>query len=127
MATRPFTVDELRPNVIAVTWSGLLDGDDGAPYESAYMPEKTVQAFGTFGAGGEITWQCSNQAASLPPTDYDTLDNFANKPIVRTDITVDLCAQNARVIRPLISAGTGVNLTAIAILFVTTPGVAIGR
>jgi len=37
-----------------VTWSGLLNGDDGAPVELPSHADRSVQVTGTFGAAGNV-------------------------------------------------------------------------
>lgn len=124
MATKQAAVDDTRQNVVSVEWI-INDGDDGEPYEIAYLPDHTVHTFGTFGAGGEITWEGNNQN---PPgaANWVTLNNFDSTLLVHTGKAAGLVAENMRFIRPRASAGTGLTITAIVHGFVGR-GVSISR
>lgn len=41
-------------NASVATWTGVINGNDGAPAGAAGYSDKTVQVSGTFGAGGTI-------------------------------------------------------------------------
>lgn len=124
MATINPTVEVIRANLVAVTWV-LGDGDDGRPYEFAYLPDRTVHTFGTFGAGGRLEWQGSNEPPAAP-TQWCVLKNFNNRDLSHNALACGLVAENTRLVRPVVVAGTGNTLTAIAVGFTTTPGVSIG-
>ena len=92
MATRPFTTDRTgSPRLVFVTWTGLLNGDDGAPVALPAMDLVSFQVTGTAGAGGSIQMEASNEvtpsnwaivgsaltAAGLAyPADYAVARNF---------------------------------------------------
>jgi len=50
--------------LLLVTWSGLLNGDTGTPLEEPDFGDRTVQIGGTFGAGGSVTLQGSNDGTN---------------------------------------------------------------
>jgi hypothetical protein len=50
-------------NVIVVSWSPITTANnDGQRFEAPGWADRSVQVFGTFGAGGTITFQGSNEA-----------------------------------------------------------------
>src|SRR5262245_43896425 len=91
MATRTPTIEYYysgdsdrpgNPNVARVVWTGLLNGDTGAPVCLPEFPDKTVQISGTFGASGSITMQGSNDKPSETPT-YLALTDPQGNPVTK--------------------------------------------
>ena len=65
MATRavtPVYAPNGQMHAVLVQWAGLTfaSTDDGAAFEGADWADRTVHATGTFGAGGAVTLQGSN-------------------------------------------------------------------
>ncbi len=89
------------------TWSGLLNGDDGAPLLSPHLPDKCIQFTGTFGAGGSITFQGSNVAAPSVAGDWFVLTDKQGNAITRTAAGAEQVAENPRWVRPIVTAGDG--------------------
>ena len=54
MATREFTHTRIGPNARRIVWTGLLNGDDGTPFDGFQDAIRCIQVFGTFGAGGSL-------------------------------------------------------------------------
>ncbi|HET8869172.1 MAG TPA: hypothetical protein VFM48_01890 [Aquabacterium sp.] len=72
MATRAYSQNNQVSNdksVVLVTWAGLTFAttDDGAPISLAAWSEKTFQAFGTFGASGNVVIEGSNDGTNWSP------------------------------------------------------------
>lgn len=127
MAVRSFTVEQLRdhkgasiPGALLVTWSGLLNGDTGAPYVPRHQAEMTVQIDGAPGATGNVLIQGTNGQVyggeSLNPTelspDYVTLEDAENGAMTynAAAITANTLARvrdKPAALRPSISAGDG--------------------
>jgi hypothetical protein len=85
-----------------VTWSGLLNGDNGNAIEHAEFADHTVQVLGTFGTGGTVSLQGSNDNAN-----WVILSTFAGDPITFTAAGMAAVAENPRYVRPIVSAGDG--------------------
>jgi hypothetical protein len=102
-------------HAVAITWSGLLNGDDGSPATFHDYPDRTVQFLGTFGTGGSITLEGSNNGTNwLPLTDPQ------GNAITKTAAAIEAVTETPRFIRPIVTAGDGTtNLT--AIVFARTP------
>ena len=96
---------------IAITWSGLLQGDNGDLIQFAHYLNKTFHVFGTFG-GATITIQGSNDGVNWGPLNDATgtaLSLTTSKPIRRTD---DIPLY----VRPLVVGGDGTtNLTVVCV------------
>lgn len=106
MATRTPTItpapDGAR-NAVLVVWSGLLNGDDGAPIGGYGIVDGSVQVEGTFGAGGSVQLEASNDG-----TNWHLVADPQGNDIVKTaadlETTLDVVA---RQIRPHVTAGDG--------------------
>lgn len=119
MATRSYTETNLRLfGMLLVEWTGLLNGDDGSPYRAPVHADKTAQTTGTFGAGGSVALQGSNDPAAasgnfavLHRADGAAPDaNMADaEPITPLE--------NPLWIRPLVTAGDGTTSLTLRVLF----------
>jgi hypothetical protein len=63
MPTRNAVITQF-PHARLVTWSGLLNTDDGDPFEGAEFADRTAQVFGTFGAAGSVQLEGSNNGTN---------------------------------------------------------------
>lgn len=107
MAERAIDQDVTVDPHFAVTWSGLLNGDTGAPFEGGDWVDRCVQVFGTFGTGGTLTVQGSNNGSN-----WNTLKDSFGTAIQLTSAGVVQVMEVTRYIRPSITAGDGsTNLT----------------
>lgn len=88
-----------------IEWLGLADGESGDVAEVPSFPDMTLQLDGTFGAGGEMTFEGSNDG-----TNFFILTEIAGTTIVLTGADLATIVENPRFIRPRISAGSGVAL-----------------
>ncbi len=69
MPTRQATLADITPSGKArlVTWTGMNNGDDGAPVDWVDFADRCFQVSGTFGSGGSCTVQGSNDATNWAP------------------------------------------------------------
>lgn len=102
MATRNIAVTPVYPNSRAVVWTGLLNGDDGQPFETGDWADYCVQFGGTFGAGGTILLEGSNDG-----TTYFTLTDIQASAISKAAASIEQVAEAPRYVRPRVSAGDG--------------------
>lgn len=106
MATRtPFITygPNGQRNGVLIVWSGLLNGDTGAPFEHADYGDKTVQIQGTAGAGLSVTLQGSNDG-----TNWVALTDPQGNAVTKTAVgALEVVAENPRYIRPNVTAGDG--------------------
>lgn len=86
------------------TWT-ITEADTGQGIGMAEWPDKTVQAFGTFGAG-TVVLEGSNDG-----TNWSALHDFFGSAISLTDTSLKLIAENPSQIRPRATAGSGMSLT----------------
>lgn len=119
MATRSPTIiqpgGEDVDHATLVTWSGLLNGDNGARVTLTDFPDRTVQFVGTFGAGGSVSFEGSNNGA-----DWAVLTDPQGNAITKTTASLEFVTETPRYVRPVVSSGDGsTNLS--VILFARTP------
>lgn len=107
MATRQPTVTTIGEMVKLVTWTGLANGDDGAPVDYPEFSDRTVQVRGTFGVGGSIQMEGSNQDAPSAAADYDLLADPQGNDIVKTAADLESVMDVPRWTRPRVTAGDG--------------------
>ncbi len=92
-------------------WAGLANGDDGAPVTIPGAPDRTVQVFGTFGAGGTIVFEGTLEA--VPVNWFPLVDpqgNAISFGAAGGELVLELVAH----IRPRVTAGDGTtDITAI--------------
>jgi hypothetical protein len=115
MATRnPTIVQPGGQNVdhaTLVTWSGLLNGDDGAPVNLSDFPDRTIQILGTFGTGGSVSFEGSNNGI-----DYLVLTDPQGNAITKTATAMEFVTETPLWVRPRVTAGDGsTSLTVIMI------------
>lgn len=107
MATRDIAIDGAsdtgdNAGCRFITWTGLLNGDQGAAMELAAYSDQSVQVFGTFGVSGKCTMQGSNNG-----TNWSTLSDPQGVVLELTTATVKAVVELVRYVRPNIVAGDG--------------------
>lgn len=104
MATRAYTItkETTSPNTWIVSWTGLLNGDDGQPLKMPGSSDRSFQVLGTFGAGGTIVIEGSNDA-----TNYVTLTDPQGNTISKTSAAIEQVQEVTALTRPRVTAGDG--------------------
>lgn len=108
MAERAYTVTNIPGYGEAawiVSWSGLLNGDTGAPYEMPSAADRSVEFSGTFGAGGSISLKGSNLTAG--GTGSHTLTDPQANAITKTSAALEQVQEITRYMWPHVTAGDG--------------------
>lgn len=65
MATRQALTTQPVRGVLKVVWSGLLNGDQGSSEDLSDYPDQSVQITGTFGVGGSVNIEGSNDGSTF--------------------------------------------------------------
>jgi len=102
VATRSLVVDQGTQRGVLATWSGLLNGDDGAPFEGGDWGDRTVAFAGTFGVGGSIQIEGSNDG-----TNYFVLTDPQGNNVAKTAAGMEAVVELPRYVRPRVTAGDG--------------------
>lgn len=112
MATRVVLITKATPedynNHVAV-WAGLLNGDDGAPIQMSSSADRSVQYIGTFGAGGSIQLEGSNDVVALGavPANWFLLSTPQGTTGAKTAAGIVQIEEATLWVRPRVTAGDG--------------------
>jgi hypothetical protein len=105
MATRTAvvtTINDFENAALLFTWSGLLLTDDGNPVTIPGYSDRSIQFQGTFGVGGTIQIEGSNDG-----TNYQVLTDPQGNAISKTSASIEAITELPRFIRPRITGGDG--------------------
>jgi hypothetical protein len=97
-------------NGVLVTWSPLANGDTGGPVEGVDFADCTVQIGGTFGVGGSVTLQGSNDG-----TQWDALTDPQGNAVTKTAVGIEVIEENPRYKRPSVTAGDGTTALTVSV------------
>ena len=113
MATRTATIANVENNPAQlVTWTGLLNGDDGSPVDWLKFGDRSIQFIGTFGTGGSVRLEGSNDGTNWAP-----LTDPNGNDIIKTAAALEAVTEVTRWVRPRVTAGDGTtSLTALLLL-----------
>lgn len=105
MATRTHTATKLgERGDLLVVWTGLLNTDDGSPFDLTDCQDVSVQLVGTLGAGGTCLIEGALYTAT--PT-YGTMQDLAGTALSLTALGFKRVGARTVLIRPRVSAGDG--------------------
>lgn len=88
---------------VAHRWTALANGDDGAPAGGRLSGDRSVQVDGTFGAGGTIVIEGSNDSGVT----WSTLNDPQGSPLSFTGAGLKAILEYVEQIRPRVTAGDG--------------------
>lgn len=114
MTVRAGVSSWISKRVVKITWTGLVSGDQGAAELLSGFDNVSVQVLGTFGAGGSVNIEGSNDSG----TTYAILNDTRGEGNALTLTAADVRRVNERPqqIRPNVTAGDGTtSLTVIAV------------
>lgn len=93
------------------TWTGLDSDDSGIPITIVDYTDQTMTVHGTFGAGGSVTMQGSNDA-----TNWFTLTDPQGNALTKTAAAIEMVVEAPLWIRPLVTAGDGTTSLTVTLL-----------
>ena len=105
MAVRAGTVTVQDDKTVVVEWTGLLNGDTGAPVAVGRYPDKTIQVTGTFSVGGDVDMEGTNQ--DLGSEVWGQLHDPQGALISIGDNIPLVISESPQLIRPNIAGGDG--------------------
>jgi hypothetical protein len=105
MAVNNATITDVQGDgsVLNIQWLLLLNGDSGSPAGLPSFADRTVHIDGTFGAGGTVVLEGSNNSGASWMTLTDTL----GAAISRTAESLKTITEAPALIRPRVTAGDG--------------------
>lgn len=89
-------------SIKVITWPGIGNGDDGRPVKIAKWADKTIHFTGTFGSGGTVKLQGSNDG-----TNWLDLTDPQGAGISKSGAAIEAVTENPLYIRPAVTAGDG--------------------
>lgn len=103
------TCDDAR----VFSWTPLTTTNaDGAPVEMPSWADRSIHFKGTFGAGGTIVWEGSNDGVT-----WVTLADPQGNAISKTAESIEAILEITRYMRPRVTAGDGTtSLTALLLV-----------
>jgi hypothetical protein len=105
MATINLVRDSLTTGFgVGIGWTPLANGDVGQEWDTQDFPDVSVQVFGTFGAGGNLRIEGSNETT---PTNWATLNDPQGNALDITGAKIEQVLELPRWIRPSVTAGDG--------------------
>lgn len=102
MPTRQYSAVRRPDSTVLVTWSGLQNGDDGAPYEAPPMADRALQVSGVFGAGGTLVLE-----GTIDGVNWATLNDPQGNALTITSSKIEQIMELVVSVRPRVSAGDG--------------------
>lgn len=99
---RPDVRMDVRRQFAADTWTPLLNGDVGDAFELSDFADKSVQVDGTFGVGGSVTLQGSNDLVN-----WYALSDPQGVALTFTAAGLKAVGPATRYVRPNVTAGDG--------------------
>lgn len=106
MATTQGTGAWYRKGVHKQTWLAIPNGNDGSTLSAAGLSDKSVQVTGTFGAGGTLIIEGSNDGGTTWATLNDTRGETTGA-LSFTGADLRTILENVELIRPRVTAGDG--------------------
>jgi len=103
MAIVSFTIDPIKTwkdKAHVITWASLANGDTGSALEMAGSADRSVQVVGTFGSGGNLRLQGSNDG-----TNWNTLTDPQGNDINITSTKIEQVTEVVRYMRPNVTGG----------------------
>lgn len=114
MATKVPTITKLGgdDSVVKVAYPAMANADDGTPVPWVQWADRSVQVTGTFGAGGNVKIEGSNDGG----TTYALLNDPQGNVLDITAAKVEAIGEVTELVRPRVSAGDGT--TSVLVTFV---------
>jgi len=99
-------------SLVIAQWTAVLNAGDGTPAELGDFADKSVQVTGTFGVGGSISLEGSNDG-----TNYVILTKPGGTAATLTAAGLIAIVESTRFVKPVVTAGDGttsLNVTLLA-------------
>lgn len=108
MALRNLARDPSTGAGVGITWTGLLNGDDGQWFDTLDFADISIEVGGTFGVGGTLIIEGSN-LATPPATSVaaHTLNDPQGNALSFTAAKMEQVLEMPRWIRPRVTGGDG--------------------
>lgn len=98
-----------------VVWATMANGDTGQPVEIPGYADKTIQVTGTFGTGGSVACEGSNDRVN-----FAALTNPTGTVIAITAANIQAVTEAVLQVRPHVTAGDGTTALVVTMFFRNT-------
>lgn len=115
MAIINYTLENIDGNIRLVTWSGMANADTGQYYIGPHFSDCSVHVYGTFGAGGNLRMQGSNESGT--PANPAALANPQGTILDFTSVGIDQILEHVYQMRPNVTAGDGTTSITVKVAF----------
>ena len=92
-------------------WEALQNGDDGEPLKFVQYTDKSVQVYGTFGVGGSLRFEGSNDG-----TNWAVLTDPQGNDLNLTTSKIEMVTEATLYVRPVVTAGDGTTSLSVLVL-----------
>lgn len=96
---------------LIVRWAGMANGDDGEAINFSQYTDKSVQVFGTFGAGGSVCIEGSNDGSN-----WAVLTDPQGNDLNITAAKIEMVTEATQFVRPRVTAGDGTTSLTVVLL-----------
>jgi hypothetical protein len=103
-AKTPTLIPSRSENAHTIVWVALANGDSGDPLEMPGSADRSIQFTGTFGAGGTVIVEGSNE---ITPTNWVNLRDPQGTALSFTAAGLKAVLEVTRWIRPRVTGGDG--------------------
>jgi hypothetical protein len=90
-----------------VIWGPMANGDTGKPVQLPAAADRSIQVEGTFGVGGSVACQGSNDSTIGTDGNFRALSNPAGTTIAITAAGLQQVTEATGWVRPAVTAGDG--------------------
>lgn len=103
MAVKTATIEPIGASAYLVSWAAMANGDSGDPVKFAGAADRSIQVNGTFGVGGTVVLEGSNDGG----TTWFTLTDPQGNAISKTANALEAVSEVTVLVRPRVTAGDG--------------------
>lgn len=113
-----FTRPEGDDSALLVTWPNMQNADTGEPVQFVKYADRCAQVFGTFGAGGSVDLEGSQNSSN-----WALLNKMQGTPMTFSAAGVGQILENTLFIRPRVTAGDGTTSLTVSALIRTATSI----
>jgi hypothetical protein len=110
---------EAEYRVMLVRWTNLKLNDTGAPLAIKWFSDKSVNVYGTWGSGGTLVIQGTNDIADAANCTWATLNDPQGNPLSITTNKVEQILEHTYQIRPKVTGGDATTTLTVDLLIVS--------
>jgi hypothetical protein len=103
-------------DAIVVAWGPMANGDTGKPISRPDFSDRSVQVEGTFGAGGSVALEGSNDSTTGLDGNFRPLSDLQGTAIAITTAGFKQVTEATAWIRPNVTAGDGTTALTVSAL-----------